>query len=66
MSNIKYSAIIGSLGQTCDRFMKCGYKDLDADKVEFPDIIKNLEKMQVLKAQIFIRWQLGRCLIPIR
>ena len=49
MSNIKYSAIIGSLGQTCDRFMKCGYKDPEVDKVEFPDVIKNLEKMQVLK-----------------
>ena len=48
-SNIKYSAIIGSLGQTCDRFMKCGYKDPNLDKVEFPDVIKNLEKMQVLK-----------------
>lgn len=49
MSKIKYSAIIGSLGQTCDRFMKCGYKDPNVDKVEFPDVIKNLEKMQVLK-----------------
>jgi sugar phosphate isomerase/epimerase len=49
MSSIKYSAIIGSLGQTCDRFMKCGYKDPDLDKVEFPDVIKNLEKMQVLE-----------------
>jgi len=48
MSDIKYSAIIGSLGQTSDRFMKCGYKDPDLDNVEFPDIIKNLEKMQVL------------------
>lgn len=48
MSKIKYSAIIGSLGQTCDRFMKCGYKDPQLDKVEFPDVIKNLEKMQVL------------------
>lgn len=49
MSSIKYSAIIGSLGQTCDRFMKCGYKDPNLDKVEFPDVIKNLEKMQVLQ-----------------
>ncbi len=49
MSNIKYSAIIGSLGQTSDRFMKCGYKDPDVDKVEFPDVINNLEKMKVLK-----------------
>ena len=46
---MKYSAIIGSLGQTCDRFMKCGYKDPAVDNVEFPDVIKNLEKMQVLK-----------------
>ena len=48
-SKIKYSAIIGSLGQTCDRFMKCGYKDPNLDKVEFPDVVKNLEKMQVLQ-----------------
>ncbi len=48
MSKIKYSAIIGSLGQTSDRFMKCGYKDPELDNVEFPDVIKNLEKMQVL------------------
>ena len=46
---MKYSAIIGSLGQTCDRFMKCGYKDPAVDNVEFPDVIKNLEKMQVLR-----------------
>ncbi len=49
MSQIKYSAIIGSLGQTSDRFMKCGYKDPCLFKDEFPDVIKNLEKMQVLK-----------------
>jgi sugar phosphate isomerase/epimerase len=49
MSKIKYSAIIGSLGQTCDRFMKCGYKDPEVDKVEFPDVIKNLENMNVLQ-----------------
>ena len=49
MSGIKYSAIIGSLGQTCDRFMKCGYKDPQVDKVEFPDVIKNLENMNVLQ-----------------
>lgn len=48
MSKIKYSAIIGSLGQTYDRFMKCGYKDPNLDKVEFPDIIKSLEKTGVL------------------
>ena len=49
MSDIKYSAIIGSLGQTSDRFMKCGYKDPELDNVEFPDVIKNLEKMGVLQ-----------------
>ena len=49
MSKIKYSAIIGSLGQTCDRFMKCGYKDPSVDKVEFPDVISNLQKMKVLQ-----------------
>lgn len=46
---IKYSAIIGSLGQTADRFMKVGYKDPDLDKVEFPDVIENLRKMDVLQ-----------------
>lgn len=49
MSKIKYSAIIGSLGQTSDRFMKCGYKDPENDKVEFPDVIKSLEDMNVLQ-----------------
>lgn len=49
MSGIKYSAIIGSLGQTSDRFMRCGYKDPELDKVEFPDVIKSLESMNVLK-----------------
>jgi sugar phosphate isomerase/epimerase len=49
MGKIKYSAIIGSLGQTCDRFMKCGYKDPAVDNVEFPDVIKSLEQMHVLK-----------------
>jgi len=29
--------------------MKCGYKDPNLDKVEFPDVVKNLEKMQVLQ-----------------
>ncbi len=49
MSKIKYSAILGSLGQTYDRFMRCGYKDPAVDKVEFPDIVKNLEKIGVLQ-----------------
>lgn len=48
MSKVKYSAIIGSLGQVCDRFMPGGYKDPDVDFVEFKDVIKNLEKMNVL------------------
>jgi xylose isomerase len=46
---IKYSAIIGSLGQTSDRFMKVGYKDPELDKVEFPDVIANLAKLGVLE-----------------
>lgn len=49
MSKVKYSAIIGSLGQVCDRFMPGGYKDPAVDKVAFEDVIKNLEKMEVLK-----------------
>jgi xylose isomerase len=46
---IRYSAIIGSLGQTSDRFMKCGYKDPSIDKVEFPDVIANLANLKVLE-----------------
>lgn len=46
---IKYSAIIGSLGQTYDRFMKDGYKDPELDKVEFPEVIDNLKKMECLE-----------------
>ena len=42
-STIKYSAIVGSLGQTSDRFMKMGYKDPEVDKVEFPEVIKGLK-----------------------
>jgi sugar phosphate isomerase/epimerase len=49
MSKVKYSAIIGSLGQTYDRFMPSGYKDPQLHAVEFRDVIKNLEKMKVLK-----------------
>ncbi len=49
MSGVKYSAIIGSLGQVYDRFMPSGYKDPSVDEVEFKDVIKNLEKMKVLK-----------------
>lgn len=45
---VKYSAIVGSLGQTSDRFMRCGYKDPNLDKVEFPDVISNLKDMGVL------------------
>jgi xylose isomerase len=29
--------------------MKCGYKDPELDNVEFPDVIKNLEKLKVLR-----------------
>lgn len=47
--SIKYSAIIGSLGQTSDRFMKMGYKDPQIDKVEFPDVIKALEKTECIQ-----------------
>ena len=49
MGKVKYSAIIGSLGQTYDRFMPSGYKDPKLDAVEFRDVIKSLEKMKVLK-----------------
>ncbi len=46
--SVKYSAIIGSLGQTSDRFMRMGYKDPIVDKVEFPDVIKGLEKTKCI------------------
>lgn len=46
---MKYSAIIGSLGQTSDRFMKCGYKDPQVDNVEFPDVIGTLAKTGILQ-----------------
>lgn len=46
---VKYSAIIGSLGQTSDRFMRMGYKDPQIDKVEFPDVIKALEATQCIQ-----------------
>ena len=46
---VKYSAIIGSLGQTSDRFMRMGYKDPAVDKVEFPDVIKELEKTKCIQ-----------------
>ncbi len=46
---MKYSAILGSLGQTSDRFMKCGYKDPENDNVEFEDVVENLSKTGVLE-----------------
>jgi xylose isomerase len=46
---VKYSAIIGSLGQTSDRFRRCGYKDPAMDKVEFPDVVDSLAKLGVLE-----------------
>ena len=49
MDTVKYSAIIGSLGQTADRFMKVGYKDPDKTYVEFEDIIARLKATGLLK-----------------
>ena len=46
---MKYSAILGSLGQTSDRFMKCGYKDPANDNVEFEDVVASLGKTGVLQ-----------------
>jgi len=46
---IKYSAIIGSLGQTADRFMKCGYKNPDLSQVEFPQVIDGLKELNILQ-----------------
>ena len=45
---VKYSAIVGSLGQTSDRFMKMGYKDPDKTYVEFEDVITRLAETKVL------------------
>ena len=49
MATVKYSAIIGSLGQTSDRFMKVGYKDPEKTYVEFEDILDRLGETGVLK-----------------
>ncbi len=48
MDTVKYSAIVGSLGQTSDRFMKMGYKDPDQTYVEFGDVIDRLAAAGVL------------------
>jgi xylose isomerase len=49
METVKYSAIIGSLGQTFDRFMPGGYKDPGKTYVEFDDILNRLEETGVLQ-----------------
>lgn len=48
MDTVKYSAIIGSLGQTSDRFMRMGYKDPDKTYVDFEDIVEKLAESGVL------------------
>lgn len=48
MDTVKYSAIVGSLGQTSDRFMKVGYKDPEKTYVEFEDVIARLAETKVL------------------
>ena len=49
MDTVKYSAIIGSLGQTSDRFMKVGYKDPEKTYVEFEDVVERLSATGVLQ-----------------
>ena len=49
MATVKYSAIIGSLGQTSDRFMRVGYKDPEKTYVEFEDILDRLGETGVLQ-----------------
>lgn len=48
MDTVKYSAIVGSLGQTSDRFMKVGYKDPEKTYVEFEDVVAKLAATGVL------------------
>ncbi len=49
MDTVKYSAIVGSLGQTSDRFCRMGYKDPEKTYVEFEDVIQRLAQSGVLK-----------------
>jgi hypothetical protein len=46
--------------------MKCGYKDPELDKFEFPDVIKNLEKIAGASGADLYQAPTGRCRIPIR
>lgn len=48
MDTVKYSAIVGSLGQTSDRFMRMGYKDPDKTYVDFEDVVEKLAESGVL------------------
>lgn len=60
MDTVKYSAIVGSLGQTSDRFMKEGYKDPDKTYVEFEDVVARLAETGELKGVDLYQAPTGR------
>lgn len=45
MKTYKYAAIVGTLGQLQDRYMRCGYKTKDSS---FEEILANLQQMDFL------------------
>ena len=50
MAKIKYSAIVGSLGQNCDRFLREGYKYPEEIKGSFEEEVAALAGLGVLDA----------------
>ena len=50
MAKIKYSAIVGSLGQNCDRFLREGYKYPEEIKGSFQEEVDALAGLGVLDA----------------
>lgn len=50
MAKIKYSAIVGSLGQNCDRFLREGYKYPEEIKNSFEEEVDALAGLGVLDA----------------
>lgn len=50
MAKIKYSAIVGSLGQNCDRFLREGYKYPEEIKNSFEEEVEALAGLGVLDA----------------
>ena len=59
MGKIKYSAIVGSLGQNCDRFMGVGYKYPHEIKETFQEEVQALVDLGVLDALDFYYAETG-------